>query len=364
MSLPARFLFPSATKGGSILVLALWMISIISIFALSSGYQARQKAELADRIDRRNWLNGLAETGIYQAILKIKQKKETAAAYHSLNDPFTNDRPSFKNKHLGQGAFTVSYDYRDPDDGSIKIRYGAQDEEQKINFNTAKPEIMSRLIQMISGMDEDGADEIAYSIVDWRDENSTSSHPKYGAEDDYYEDLDVPYESKDFNLESIDELLLIRGMTPELFEKIKPYVTVFGDGTININTTSKEVLLVLGMNESLADKILSFRKGLDREEGTDDDRVFMNSKDIADQLNQVHSISSGDVSLISQLIANDQLNVSSSLFMIQSRGEISQKKQALDMIAIADLDGKIYFWQSTGIPRRMTPIEIKNADAD
>ena len=357
-----RSQFLLATNRGSVLVVSLWMISIIGAFAISAGYQARQKAGFADRIDSRNWLDGLAEVGIYKGISAIKQKKETELEYHSLNNTLTNHQSSFKDRSSGQGSYSVFYEYTDPDDGSIKIRYGLQDEEQKININVAKPEIISRLLQMIGGVEEDDANEIAYSIVDWRDENSATSHPDFGAEDDYYEDLDTPYQSKDFSFESMDELLLVRGMTPELFEKMKPYTTIFGNGMVNINTAPKQILLVLGMSESLADHVIAFRAGVDREEGTEDDRIFMNLTGIADQLNQVSSIGSGDISLISQLASENLINVMSTFFMIRSRGEVRQKKQFLDIVAVADLEGKIYYWQSTGIPKRMRATETKRAD--
>ncbi len=364
MSSRAHFSFPPANRRGSILVVALWMIAIIGAFALSSGYQARQKVSLADRIDSKNWLGGLAESGIYQGIWQIKQRKENAPEYHAFNDPYTSNTSFYKRKFLGEGSYTISYEYTDPDDDTVKIRYGLQDEEQKINVNGVKPEVISRLIQMVGEKDRDSADQIAYSIEDWRDENNAAAHPEFGAEDDYYEDLDAPYDCKDFTLESLDELLLVRGMTPELFEKLKPYITVFGSGAVNINTAPKQVFLALGMDSSLIDKIFHYRNGPDREQGTEDDRSFMNLTSIADQLNQVESISSSDVSLISQLVTEDQLGIASSFFMIHSRGEVIKKKQIQDIVAVVDQEGKIHYWQSSGIPRRMTPTEIKNIDAN
>jgi len=58
-------------------------------------------------------------------------------------------------------------------------------------------------------------DTVIDSILDWRDPNR--EHRLNGAEEDYYRGLDPPYSSKDSDLDVLEELLLVRGVTPELF---------------------------------------------------------------------------------------------------------------------------------------------------
>jgi general secretion pathway protein K len=66
------------------------------------------------------------------------------------------------------------------------------------------------------------------SILDWRDEDSL--HRANGAEDDYYRSLPEPYEAKDDDFESVEELLLVKGVTPEMFHGgLKDIVTVMTD---------------------------------------------------------------------------------------------------------------------------------------
>jgi len=88
------------------------------------------------------------------------------------------------------------------------------------------------------------------AILDWLDEDDEQR--EYGAETDYYEDLDVPYVSKNGPMDSIEELLLIPGITPEIyfgredFEEVPLFelMTVHGhpEGRININTAPELVL--------------------------------------------------------------------------------------------------------------------------
>jgi hypothetical protein len=58
-------------------------------------------------------------------------------------------------------------------------------------------------------------DAVIDSILDWRDTNR--EHRLNGAEEDYYRGLDPPYSCKDGRIDVLEELLLVRGVTPELF---------------------------------------------------------------------------------------------------------------------------------------------------
>ncbi len=59
---------------------------------------------------------------------------------------------------------------------------------------------------------------------------------------------------------SINELLLVEGMSKDKFLLFKDLVTVYGAGKININTVSQEVLLVLGLDKDTSGAILRFRR--------------------------------------------------------------------------------------------------------
>ena len=98
--------------------------------------------------------------------------------------------------------------------GSRRIRaiaaptpvFGLVDEASKLNLNTATADMLA----MLPGMTV----EFAAAIVDWRDNDSTPS--ENGAEDEVYQRLDPPRRCKNGPFESIDELRLVYGATPEL----------------------------------------------------------------------------------------------------------------------------------------------------
>jgi general secretion pathway protein K len=66
---------------------------------------------------------------------------------------------------------------------------------------------------------------IVDSILDWRD--SDDFHRLHGAENNYYQSLPNPYACKNAAFDAVEELLLVRGMRPELFYKnLKSIVTI------------------------------------------------------------------------------------------------------------------------------------------
>lgn len=109
-------------------------------------------------------------------------------------------------------------------------------------------EVLRNLFAQL-GADEDPTD----AIVDWIDEDEQQFGN--GAESDYYEGLGVPYRCKNAPMSNIEELLMIRGITPELYfgnpeEEIPPLyelLTVHGNrrGRVNANTAPYLVLLAI-----------------------------------------------------------------------------------------------------------------------
>src|SRR2546427_10324986 len=63
-------------------------------------------------------------------------------------------------------------------------------------------------------------------------------------------------------------------MTHEVFQALEPFVTVYSDGKVNLNTAPREVMAALGMSEGLVSKVLRFRWGPDGIHGTRDDQSF------------------------------------------------------------------------------------------
>ncbi|MDX1487948.1 MAG: type II secretion system minor pseudopilin GspK, partial [Acidiferrobacterales bacterium] len=94
--------------------------------------------------------------------------------------------------------------------------------------------------------------ELADTLVDWLD-NDSSTQPS-GAEDIDYLANEPPYRAANQRLQSVDELHRVRGFNAETINKLRPFVTALPQTTtINVNTTSAEVLQAMIQTLSLAE---------------------------------------------------------------------------------------------------------------
>lgn len=114
--------------------------------------------------------------------------------------------------------------------------------------------------------DEFQAGEILDSIVDWLDSDDKES--TYGAESTYYESLEPPYSARNNVMETPNELLAVKGITPELLygndekKALVEYITVFGSGgAVNINTA--DAFLIQAIDDRIdgdkAELLVEFR---------------------------------------------------------------------------------------------------------
>ena len=204
------------------------------------------------------------------------------------------------------------------EDGMLSgIRFGLQDESARLNVNTLiaieeNSEGLLALVTLAEGEElasdnlakllllalPNMTDELADSILDWLDEDDEPR--EFGAEVDYYSTLATPYEPTNGPILSVEELLLVRGMTPTLLfgadsnrngmldpdEQqrfnatvdtpgalgLAAYLTIYGqeankarDGTFRVNVNSddletlyEDLLDVLG-NETYASFIVAYR---------------------------------------------------------------------------------------------------------
>lgn len=110
-----------------------------------------------------------------------------------------------------------------------------------------------RLFQNIKGLDPAAAQPLAAAIIDWIDADQIPSGAG-GAEDTDYQSLPLPYRAANQPMGSPTELLAIKGMTPEIYQRLAPFVCTLPLGSskvatkINVNTASAEVLMSLSTN--------------------------------------------------------------------------------------------------------------------
>ena len=297
--------FRHGNRSGIILLVILWMMALLSILAIGLGRRTSIDLSLTKyavgklRADYFTW------AGFMYAIDQLKKDAEDTQTSRmdslyecgiTLNEGQTPE-DLFKNVAVEQGFFDVNYISQGGSETLREVRFGLEDQERKININAITQQnykVLSHLIFFL-GFDNDTAETIASSVADWRDSDSTVTSPPFGAEDSYYKDLPKPYPCKNSFFESKEELLLVKGVTQEIFSKIKDYVTIFPQESplllVNMNTAPEIVIRAaarslagpitnteIGDADSMAAKIISYRRGEDGKEGTRDDRrIDMNA---------------------------------------------------------------------------------------
>ena len=188
---------PPARRRGSILIVAMWVIIALTGLVLSLSYAMRTEAIAgANRLAQAQ--ADAAERGMEQFLISVVDNE--VAAPGTFRDLSTEARKI--------GDCQVWVVRPDWDSSAQQLAYGLTDEAGKIDLNTATTTAM---LLNLPGMTQDVAD----CILDWRDSSTTTPRAQ-GAKDDYYLSLPEPYRCKNGPYETVEELLLVKGMTKDL----------------------------------------------------------------------------------------------------------------------------------------------------
>jgi len=220
---------------------------------------------------------------------------------------------------------------------------GLIDEERKININTGTNDVLNEFFELVGEASPQEAADIADSIVDWRDEDDEPSDN--GAESSHYEGLDPGYTCKNANFDILEELLLVKGVTQEIYDKVKDYLTVYGDGKVNLNTADVLVLQSLGMRSSLAKKVIAFREGDDGKIGTEDDNAFNSMEDAPMLLSGKVGLNAEEINEFIAITESDLAGVRSDNFRGISWGALQDREISTEIVFVINRDEQIRYWR-------------------
>jgi DNA uptake protein ComE-like DNA-binding protein len=181
-------------RRGTIFIAAMWvLVALVGLVLVMSRWARVEAKASANRLAEAQ--AAFAERAGEQYVLYQVASTGTDATFSSQAIP--------QQVPVGDAYFWVT---RPDRDGDGLQDFGVDDEGGKINLNTAS----ATTLLMLPGMTPDVAD----AIVDWRDQDDNPQ--PYGAESDYYGSLPSPYRAKNAPFETVEELLLVKGVTPEL----------------------------------------------------------------------------------------------------------------------------------------------------
>lgn len=129
--------------------------------------------------------------------------------------------------------------------GGAHVRIEVVDESGKVDLNAADVDLLGRLFTVV-GVNQADAGAIAAAIADWRDSDDLTQ-PQGGAEDPAYASAGLPWGAKDAPFDTVAEVEQVLGMTPEIYAKVAPLLTVYsGQGRPDPQFAAAPVLQAMG----------------------------------------------------------------------------------------------------------------------
>ena len=143
-----------------------------------------------------------------------------------------------------------------------------EDEQGKLNLNDlvagGDPNAKNKKVLRVKRLFEllQINPDLVDAIVDWVDQDEKPEPA--GAESLYYQTLHPSYRAANLPLQTLLELRLIKGMTPEIIEKLSKLVTVYpseGQSKVNLNTADPLVIQALDsdITQGMAAEIVQAR---------------------------------------------------------------------------------------------------------
>jgi general secretion pathway protein K len=254
---------------GIALIMVLWVIAVLSVIVLEFCFAMRTELNMTKNYKEELQLYAMAEGGGQRAIAELIYKHDPGV--RQMRKTFKSEEiPEDKKEWVTDGRpYPLSFDQ-----GTCEIKI--MSEAGKVNINLVSETMLRKIITNL-GLEGEVRDIVVDSILDWRDPDDF--YRVNGAENDYYQSLREAYHCKNGNLDSIEELLLVRGVTPDLFYGkkgvkkgeeelkvsqigLKDIFSIYSLGEqVDINSATPLVLsVVLGIPNEISQAILKARE--------------------------------------------------------------------------------------------------------
>jgi general secretion pathway protein K len=245
---------------GFALLLTILIISMIVPFTLQFNTFMRSELYGAANLRDGIQLDHIARSGFHVA-LAVLYEDALETKFDSLQEYWADPLTFSPASQFDEGRFEV----RVKDlSGRIPInklidKAGKVDKKQR--------ELLERFFSADEfDLEPEDVGDILDAMTDWLDPDNEVT--KFGAEDSHYQALEKPYACKNGPMEFLDELLLVKGITRELFygeegrQGISSYLTTQGQGLININTADPLVLRSLSehMDQEIVEEMVAYRE--------------------------------------------------------------------------------------------------------
>lgn len=236
-----------ANQRGAVLLLVLLVVALLSALLTDWAFSTLVDLRLTETFRDSNRAYYLARGGIEVGRQLLLEDRN---AYDAVGEQWEIGVP----------------DYPVAEDATIAITI--RDEDGRINLNrivdaigeNPNPVMRDRLERLLLALKVTDPEPLLDALIDWVDRNDELS--ARGAESAWYQSLATPGTAKNGPLDTVDELLLVRGFTPELVKALTPFVAVVGGERLNVNTATRDVLAAWDaeVDGALLDQLLTRRQ--------------------------------------------------------------------------------------------------------
>lgn len=297
------------SRRGIALIIVMIAIFVLSVLIGAFAFSMKVETKLAMNANHEAEIVWLGRSGVELARWVLAQQASISSEpYDSLNQKWAGGPGSLTSSN--SPLANVSLDHYQIGNGFVTVKI--TDLERKFNINRANDQIMQQALTLV-GVDAGEIPRVSAAITDWIDPDDVT-HIN-GAESDYYQSQDPPYYAKNKPIDDLSELLLVRGITldmfwgtsstnhaPAAFQQVDRWgrpveqpvypigladvFTTLSSGRININTASAQTLQIIPLvDENAAAQIIQQRSGPDGVDGTEDDLPFRNPGEAGTAIN-------------------------------------------------------------------------------
>ncbi len=212
----------SRARRATVLLVVLVVIVLLALAAYALVEMCVAESEASNRFARAAQARAFAESGIDMAVTLLSDPAERLQPEFVMNRPDALAAVVLKQSDVPRGRGRFSVVTGDASDATSKaVRFGLTDESGKLNLN----QLVAWQANSALNITDDTArnflmnlpymtNDVADAILDFIDSDDTAR--QYGMESDYYSNLSPPYHTANGPLQSLDDLLLVKGVTPAL----------------------------------------------------------------------------------------------------------------------------------------------------
>lgn len=334
-------------REGAALIVSIWVILILSLLISSMAFDMQVEANVAAYQRKRTKSQYLARAGMEWTMAVLSRKVTETQDEELQLEPDQDEQLVVASINLSRGV-GVSGIAKELGEGKFIV--DILPEESRRNVNVLSEEDWEEILDQ-AGVENTRWPDLIDCVMDWIDEDD--NYRLHGAESDdsFYQDRE--YEVKNAPLDTVDELLMIKGFDEALlyggpdkkddsiiYKGIAGWLTTWGDGKVNVNTASREVLLTLpNIEEDVIDRILEYRTGLDAEANTKDDGF----RDIEEVIRKTG---------LAQDLANLITTTERKYLRVISIGEVDGVRNGVWAVLQATEGGEVIpvFWREEAMP--------------